>query len=255
MTTKIKLPVTLMRGGTSKGAYLLRKDMPPERKDWDSVLLKLMGSPDRKQIDGLGGSQSVTSKVAIIEKSSRSDADVDYTFAQVSVDKPVVSYGGNCGNISSGVGPFAIEEGFVPAVGEETTVRIFNTNTRKIIVETVNTADGQVCYDGDYAIAGVPGTAALIKLSFLDSSGTHGKGILPTGNVVDELEIPDFGRLSVSIVDAANPLVFVTADSIKMNGTEQPEEINKDEALLRLLECIRGDVYGSCRRNSRDPCP
>ena len=113
MTTKIKLPVTLMRGGTSKGAYLLRKDMPPERKDWDSVLLKLMGSPDRKQIDGLGGSQSVTSKVAIIEKSSRSDADVDYTFAQVSVDKPVVSYGGNCGNISSGVGPFAIEEGLV----------------------------------------------------------------------------------------------------------------------------------------------
>ena len=189
MTTKIKLPVTLMRGGTSKGAYLLRKDMPPERKDWDSVLLKLMGSPDRKQIDGLGGSQSVTSKVAIIEKSSRSDADVDYTFAQVSVDKPVVSYGGNCGNISSGVGPFAIEEGLVPAVGEET---------------------------------------------------TRSEGILPTGNGVDELEIPDFGRLPVSIVDAANPLVFVTADSIKMNGTEQPEEINKDEALLRLLECIRG---------------
>ena len=240
MTTKIKLPVTLMRGGTSKGAYLLRKDMPPERKDWDSVLLKLMGSPDRKQIDGLGGSQSVTSKVAIIEKSSRSDADVDYTFAQVSVDKPVVSYGGNCGNISSGVGPFAIEEGLVPAVGEETTVRIFNTNTRKIIVETVNTADGQVCYDGDYTIAGVPGTAAPIKLRFLDPSGTLGKGILPTGNGVDELEIPDFGRLPVSIVDAANPLVFVTADSIKMNGTEQPEEINKDEALLRLLECIRG---------------
>ena len=240
MTTKIKLPVTLMRGGTSKGAYLLRKDMPPERKDWDSVLLKLMGSPDRKQIDGVGGSQSVTSKVAIIEKSSRSDADVDYTFAQVSVDKPVVSYGGNCGNISSGVGPFAIEEGLVPAVGEETTVRIFNTNTRKIIVETVNTADGQVCYDGDYTIAGVPGTAAPIKLRFLDPSGTLGKGILPTGNGVDELEIPDFGRLPVSIVDAANPLVFVTADSIKMNGTEQPEEINKDEALLRLLECIRG---------------
>ena len=177
MTKKIKLPVTLMRGGTSKGAYLLRKDMPSERKDWDSVLLKLMGSPDCKQIDGLGGSQSVTSKVAIIEKSSRSDADVDYTFAQVSVDKPVYEYPENhC--------------------------------------ETVNTADGQVCYDGDYAIAGVPGTAALIKLSFLDSSGTLGKGILPTGNVVDELEIPDFGRLSFSIVDAANPLVFVTADSI-----------------------------------------
>lgn len=120
---------------------------------------------------------------------------MDYTFAQVSVDKPVVSYGGNCGNISSGVGPFAIEEGLVPAVGEETTVRIFNTNTRKIIVETVNTADGQVCYDGDYTIAGVPGTAAPIKLRFLDPSGTLGKGILPTGNGVDELEIPDFGRL------------------------------------------------------------
>ncbi|WP_418378293.1 2-methylaconitate cis-trans isomerase PrpF family protein, partial [Acidaminococcus sp.] len=242
MTKKIKLPVTLMRGGTSKGAYLLRTDMPPERKDWDRVLLKLMGSPDRKQIDGLGGSQSVTSKVAIVERSSRPDADVDYTFAQVSVDKPVVSYGGNCGNISSGVGPFAIEEGLVTACGEETTVRVFNTNTKKIIVETVKTSDGQVCYDGDYAIAGVPGTAAPIKLSFLDPSGTLGKGILPTGHVVDELEIPDFGRLPVSIVDAANPLVFVRADSIKMKGTEQPEEINKNEALLRLLECIRGQA-------------
>ena len=155
-----KLPVTLLRGGTSKGVYLLEKDLPANRKQWDALLLRLMGSPDKKQIDGLGGSQSVTSKVAILRKSDRPDADVDYTFAQVSVDKAVVSYGGNCGNISSGVGPFAIEKKLVPVLEGMTLVRIYNTNTGKVIQEEVPTRDGQVQYDGDFRIAGVPGTAA-----------------------------------------------------------------------------------------------
>lgn len=235
-----KLPVTLLRGGTSKGVYLLEKDLPANRKEWDGLLLRLMGSPDKKQIDGLGGSQSVTSKVAILRKSDRPDADVDYTFAQVSVDKAVVSYGGNCGNISSGVGPFAIEKKLVPALEGSTLVRIYNTNTGKVIQEEVPTANGQVLYDGDFEIAGVPGTAAPLKLKFVDPAGTLGKGLLPTGNAVDLLEVPGHGSTEVSLVDAANPLVFVKASDLGLTGTELPEAINGDPELLRLLETIRG---------------
>ena len=235
-----KLPVTLLRGGTSKGVYLLEKDLPATRKEWDGLLLRLMGSPDKKQIDGLGGSQSVTSKVAILRKSDRPDADVDYTFAQVSVDKAVVSYGGNCGNISSGVGPFAIEKKLVPALEGSTLVRIYNTNTGKVIQEEVPTANGQVLYDGDFGIAGVPGTAAPLKLKFVDPAGTLGKGLLPTGNAVDLLEVPGHGSTEVSLVDAANPLVFVKASDLGLTGTELPEAINGEPELLRLLETIRG---------------
>jgi len=236
----IKLPVSIMRGGTSKGVYILEEDLPKDKNEWDKVLLRMMGSPDRKQIDGLGGSQSVTSKVAIIKKSDRPDADVDYTFAQVSVDKPIVSYKGNCGNISSGVGPFAIEKGLVEAQEGTTSVRIYNTNTDKIIVEEVKTSNGEVQYDGDFNIAGVPGTASPIKLKFVDPSGTLGSGLLPTGNVVDVLEVPGYGKVEVSIVDAANPLVFAKASDLGLKGGETPDEINGDEEKLDLLEKVRG---------------
>lgn len=236
----MKLPVTIIRGGTSKGVYILESDLPKDKSEWDNILLRLMGSPDKKQIDGLGGSQSVTSKVAIIKKSDRPDADVDYTFAQVSVDKPIVSYKGNCGNISSGVGPFAIEKGLVEVKDGMTSVRVFNTNTDKIIEEEVKTEDGEVVYDGDFAIAGVPGTASPIKLKFIDPAGTLGKGLLPTGNAVDVLDVPDFGKVEVSIVDAANPLVFVKAQSLGLNGGETPDDINGDAEKLDLLEKVRG---------------
>ena len=235
-----KLPVTIIRGGTSKGVYILENDMPENHDDWEKLLLRLMGSPDAKQIDGLGGSYSVTSKVAIIKKSDNPDADVDYTFAQVSVDKPLVSYKGNCGNISSGVAPFAIEKGLVKANDGVTSVRIFNTNTKKIIEADVQTPGGQVEYSGDFAIAGVPGTAAPIKLKFVKPSGTLGNGLLPTGNVIDELDVPDFGIVKVSIVDAANPLVFVKAKDIGLTGKELPDELNADPKMLDLLEKIRG---------------
>ncbi|OON86247.1 3-methylitaconate isomerase [Oribacterium sp. C9] len=236
----IKLPVSIIRGGTSKGVYILEEDLPKDKNEWDAVLLRMMGSPDRKQIDGLGGSQSVTSKVAIIKKSERPDADVDYTFAQVSVDKPIVSYKGNCGNISSGVGPFAIEKGLVEAREGTTSVRIYNTNTDKIIVGEVSTKNGEVKYEGDFAIAGVPGTASPIKLKFVDPSGTLGNGLLPTGNVVDVLEVPGYGKVEVSIVDAANPLVFAKAVDLGLKGGETPDEINGDEEKLDLLEKVRG---------------
>ncbi|MBQ3402027.1 MAG: PrpF protein [Synergistaceae bacterium] len=239
MTVK-KLPVTIMRGGTSKGVYILESDLPENHDEWEPLLLRLMGSPDAKQIDGLGGSYSVTSKVAIIKKSSHPEADVDYTFAQVSVDKPLVSYKGNCGNISSGVGPFAIEKGLIEAKDGTTTVRIFNTNTNKIIAADVKTPGGEVEYSGDFAIAGVPGTASPVKLKFVNPAGTLGKGLLPTGNVVDTLDVPGFGKVDVSIVDAANPLVFAKAKDIGLTGKELPDEINGNPETLDLLEKIRG---------------
>ena len=236
----VKLPVCILRGGTSKGVYILEEDMPADKADWEPLLLRLMGSPDQKQIDGLGGSQSVTSKVAIIKKSDRPDADVDYTFAQVSVDKPLVSYKGNCGNISSGVGPFSIEKGLVEAKDGMTSVRIYNTNTDKIIVADVATEDGMVKYGGDFAIAGVPGTASPVKLKFVNPSGTLGHGLLPTGNAVDVLDVPGLGPVEVSIVDAANPLVFARAKDLGLTGKELPEELNADAAKLDLLETVRG---------------
>ena len=240
MKNVTKLPVTILRGGTSKGVYILETDLPADKADWEPLLLRLMGSPDKKQIDGLGGSQSVTSKVAIIKKSDRPDADVDYTFAQVSVDKPLVSYKGNCGNISSGVGPFAIEKGLVEPKEGLTSVRIYNTNTDKIIEADVVTRDGFVEYDGDFAIAGVPGTASPVKLKFVDPAGTLGHGLLPTGNAVDVLEVPGYGPVEVSIVDAANPLVFARAKDLRLTGKELPDELNANAEKLDLLEKVRG---------------
>lgn len=238
--TPMNLPVTIMRGGTSKGVYILEENLPSSERERAAILLRLMGSPDKKQIDGLGGSQSVTSKVAIIRKSDRNDADVDYTFAQVSVDKPLVSYKGNCGNISSGVGPFSIEKGLVTPKEGLTSVRIYNTNTDKIIIEDVTTTKDGVIYTGDFSIAGVPGTAAPIKLKFVDPAGTLGNGLLPTGNVTDDLPLPNGQVVTVSIVDAANPLVFIKASDIGLSGKELPDEINGNADTLNLLETIRG---------------
>jgi 2-methylaconitate cis-trans-isomerase PrpF len=232
----------IIRGGTSKGLYFLDRDLPPAGGERDRALLALMGSPDPRQIDGLGGAASVTSKAAILGPSDRRDVDVEYTFAQVSVDKPMVSYAGNCGNISSGVGPFAIESGLIRAGDPLTRVRILNTNTNKILLEDVQTPGGRVNYRGDFAIPGVPGTAAPVKVLVEDPAGSVCGGLLPTGRAVDLLEIPGFGPLRVSLVDAANPLVFVLAADIGMTGTERPADIEERNGLPDLLERIRGEA-------------
>lgn len=236
------VPCTIMRGGTSKGLYLLEQDLPPPGKARDRFLLRLMGSPDAKQIDGLGGAVSVTSKAAILAPSDRTDSDVDYLFAQISVDKPLVSYAGNCGNISAGVGPFAIESGLVKAGSSTTCVRIFNRNTGKIILETVQTPHGIVAYDGGCSISGVPGTAAPVKMTFADPAGSVFGALLPTGNAVDKLNVDELGLLEISIVDATNPLIFVRASDVGMSGRELPAEIDSNPDLLRLLEKIRGEA-------------
>lgn len=240
MNKKYHIPCMIMRGGTSKGVFFLENDLPENQQERDQILLNVMGSPDVKQIDGLGGAASVTSKVAIVGVSERTDADVDYTFAQVSVDKPLVSYKGNCGNISSAVGPFAIERGLVKVKEPVTVVKIHNVNTGKIIEAEVQIEDGCVKYEGDYAIAGVKGTASPIKLKFLNPAGTISDRLLPTGLAAEVLEVPEVGSIRASIVDAANPLVFVNAKDVGLKGTELPEELEASQEMLDKLEKIRG---------------
>lgn len=236
------IPCAIMRGGTSKGLYIEGKHLPPPGPQRDHILLRLMGSPDLRQIDGLGAATSVTSKVAIIGPASRPDADVDYTFAQVGIDKPLVSYGGNCGNISSGVGPFAIEAGLVKAQDGLTEVRIYNTNTDKLIIAQVKTPGGKVRYEGDFAMAGVPGTAAPVRMAFPNPAGAVTGRLLPTGHPTDTLLVPGLGDLRISIVDAANPVTFVRAEDLGLPACAAPALINADADMLRRFESVRAQA-------------
>ena len=237
-----EIPCCIMRGGTSKGLFLLDKHLPPQGEERNAALLKLMGSPDARQIDGLGGATSTTSKAAILSPSDRRDIDVLYTFAQVAIEQPFVSYAGNCGNISSGVGAFAIESGLVAAQSPVTTVRIWNENTKKLLVEEIQTPNGKVSYEGSFNISGVKNPAAPVKMKFLDPAGSMGMGLLPTGKAVEVLNVEGFGEIEVSIVDATNPLVFIRACDVGMDGTDSPSAIDSDTQLLETLEKIRGEA-------------
>ncbi|EGW41001.1 PrpF domain-containing protein [Desulfosporosinus sp. OT] len=240
MTEQRRIRCAILRAGTSKGIFLMENDLPSDPHRRTQEILAIFGSPDVRQIDGLGGADPLTSKLAIIGPSTRSDADVNYTFGQVSIGTELVDFSGNCGNISSGVGPFAIDEGLVRVVEPVTKVRIHNTNTGKILVAEVPVQDGHAKVSGDYKIAGVPGTGAKIMMDFAGTAGSVTNKMLPTGKVVDVLNIEGFGTLEASIIDVANPMVFVRAKDLGLTGIEMPAQIDENKELLNLLEKIRG---------------
>ncbi|CAI0854596.1 4-oxalomesaconate tautomerase [Serratia ficaria] len=229
-----RIPCLLMRGGTSKGAFFLADDLPADPAQRDAVLLAVMGSPDLRQIDGLGGADPLTSKVAIVRRSARPDADVDYLFAQVGVDRPQVDYGQNCGNILAAVGPFAIERGLVSAGGAVTEVRIFMQNTGQTALARIATPAGEVRYDGELAIDGVPGRAAEIALTFNDIAGSSCGALLPTGRPQD-----NFDGVAATCIDNGMPVVLVRAADLGRSGYENREQLDADAELKARLESIR----------------
>lgn len=235
----IKIPAVYMRGGTSKGVYLMVSDLPDDPAIRDQVILDIYGSPDIRQINGMGGADPLTSKVALLTRSKRPGVDIDYTFGYVGIKDAVVDYEGNCGNISSGVGVYAIRQGLVEAVEPFTKVVIFNTNTNKIIEAMIPVKDGEVVFEGDYAIAGVPGRGARIVMNFPNSAGSKTGRLLPTGNVRDTMTLKDGRHVQVSLVDAANPSVFVKAADIGLTGLELPADCDTNPQILEVMEEIR----------------
>ncbi|MEJ6846290.1 4-oxalomesaconate tautomerase [Sinorhizobium fredii] len=234
MNDLLAIPCVLMRGGTSKGPFFLANDLPAEASKRDKILLSVMGSGHPLQIDGIGGGNPVTSKVAIVGPATIPGADVDYLFAQVRVDQQLVDTSPNCGNMLAAVGPFAIEAGLVPARGETTLVRIHNVNTGKMIEADVPTPNGNVSYLGEAAIDGVPGRAAPISLTFMDAAGARTGQLFPTGKPVDLID-----GVAVTCIDCAMPMMLVEAGAIGASGFETAAHLNADRALLDRLEKLR----------------
>ena len=220
MGEQIRIRTVLMRGGSSKGVFIRREDIPTDEAMRARFILALFGSPDKRQIDGLGGSDYLTSKCAIMGPPTRDDADIDYTMAQVSVEHPIVSFDTNCGNQSAAAGVYAIEEGFVAPAEPSTLVRVHNTNTGKILRVTVPVSNGAPVIEGDFAIDGVPGTGAEIKLDFSLTAGAATGRLLPTGGVTQRIALSSLRKdIYVSVVDIANPCVFIRASDIGLTGT------------------------------------
>ena len=237
-----KLPAVFMRGGTSKAVIFHARDLPASRSEWDPIFLSVIGSPDpsMRQLNGMGGGVSSLSKVCVIGPPSHPDADVDYTFAQVLIDKARVDYNSNCGNMSSAIGPFAVDEGLVarPSDGDAV-VRIHNTNTKKIIVSRFGMDGDEAAVAGDMALDGVAGTGAPIRLEFMEPGGAKTGKLLPTGKAADMLDVPGVGRVPASMIDAANPCVFVPAEAIGATATEPPAAIEGNAQLMARLKSIR----------------
>jgi 2-methylaconitate cis-trans-isomerase PrpF len=238
-TESERIPCVIMRGGTSKAIFLMENHLPADPVKRDKVVLSIFGSPDSRQIDGLGGADPLTSKLAIIGISQRNDADIDYTFGQVDIHKAFVDYSSNCGNISSAVGPYAITQGLVKTTDPVTSVRIYNTNTGKIFISEVPVRDKSPRTSGDYRIDGVPGTGARINLNLAGTIGSKTGKLLPTGRPSDVIDIEGVGKLTVSMVDAGSPMVFVKAQDLGLKGTESPKKVDSDPKLLSVLEAIR----------------
>ncbi|PVE24892.1 PrpF family protein [Microvirga sp. KLBC 81] len=240
--TQARIRASFMRGGTSKAVVFRQEDLPADRREWDAIFLAVMGSPDPngRQLDGMGGGISSLSKVCVVGPSTRPDADVDYTFAQISVRDASVDFSANCGNMSSAIGPFAVEEGLVPITGDgEAVVRIHNTNTSKIIVSRFRVENGAAVVDGDLSIDGVAGSAAPIRLEFTDPGGAKTGRLLPSGSALNRLEVPGIGVIDASLVDAANPCVFVNAADLGKRGDELPDALEADPIFLERMEAIR----------------
>ena len=246
---QLRIPAVYMRGGTSKGVFFLADDLPSDRAARERVLMRVIGSPDRygKHTDGMGGATSSTSKVVILSKSSRPDCDVDYLFGQVAIDKPLIDWSGNCGNLSAAVGPFAISSGLVEAPADGiATVRIWQANIKKKIVNHVAMSGGEVQELGDFELDGVAFPAAEVQLEFLDPADDEGgKGgeangsTFPTGNHIDQLDVPGVGRIEATLINAGNPTVFVDAGSLGLKGTELQGDVSGDKALLAQAEAVR----------------
>ncbi|MBL4813013.1 MAG: PrpF family protein [Rhodobacteraceae bacterium] len=237
----LSIPAFFMRGGTSNALVFAQADLPDSRADWDAIFLAAMGSPDGfgRQLDGMGGGVSSLSKVCVLSPPSRADADVDFTFAQIAVGEARVDYAGNCGNMISAVGPAALELGLVTVPnGSDASIRIHNTNTAKIIVSSFPVCDGKLKPQGDLHIDGVSGGAAPIKLDFLEPGGARTGALLPTGSAIDML---DFGgsQIRASLIDAANPCVFVAASDLALAATEHPDELGAHAVFLQKMEAIR----------------
>ncbi|MDO4798950.1 MAG: PrpF domain-containing protein [Bacillota bacterium] len=227
-----------MRGGTSKAVIFHKKDLPADRSLWPELFLKVMGSPDKKQIDGMGGTVSSTSKIAVISPSDKEGIDVDYEFFQVQIDRPIVNENMNCGNISSAVGPFSIDEGLVLATDPITKVKIFQVNTGKVIEEHVRTKNGKPLYSGDAIIEGVPGSSSPIDVFFHEPTGAGTGKAFPSGNRSEIHPIPGYDPIEMTLFDCANPVVFIRAQDLGLNGTESVE-LNENKDFLRRIETIR----------------
>ena len=234
MNNQLKIPCLFMRGGTSRGPYFLKSDLPSNEEARNKILLAVMGSPDVRQIDGLGGADTVKSKVAIVSPSEEKDIDVDYLFAQVKIDEPIVDTKPSCGNMLIGVGPFAIEKGLVQAEDGLTKVRIRDVNTGMKIEEVVRTPNKKVSYEGDCKIDGVPNAGSPIDINFIDVIGSKTKKLFPTGNYIDELDGIEF-----SFVDAAMPVVFFRAKDFNLTGNETYQELSQNKSLIEKMNSIR----------------
>lgn len=240
-----KYPCVYMRGGTSKAVFFHEKDLPEDKGEWEEIFLKVMGTPDVKQIDGMGGTVSSTSKIAVISPSDREGVDVNYTFRQVDIVIPRVDGSANCGNISSAVGPFAIDEGLVPAVEPVTVVRILNTNTDKIIEEHVRVENGHAMVHGDEVIKGVPGTGSRIDMYFENPAGSRTGKMFPTGQKKEIFDVPGYGPAEVTVMDCSNPMVFIKASDLGIKGTELVE-LNQNKDVMEHIERIRGMAAVKC---------